>query len=290
MKNTFCLTEGGYAFLSQHIGDLENQETLEFFGESVHHFARVFNLRPQAVAHDLHPDYLSTRYALSYAGARALAAVAVQLHHAHIASCMAENGLSERVVGVAFDGAGYGADGAIWGGEFVIADYSGFQRVGHLKYVPLPGGEAAIRNPYRMALSYLTATYGQAVPPIDFLEGVDPAELAVIMRQIARGINSPPTSSCGRLCDAVSALLGIRGEISYEGQAAIELEMAAEEGVLPQKDAYRFGMGGNPEVYRRVPRRAVGPEPGSAPAKEEGGKGTFAIHGGLWHPHRLHLP
>ncbi|MBI2863603.1 MAG: carbamoyltransferase HypF [Chloroflexi bacterium] len=237
LKNTFCLAEGSNAFLSQHIGDLENQETLGFFRQCVDHLLRLLNLSPRVIAHDLHPDYLSTRYGLSFERPSPATVVAVQHHHAHIASCMAENGLSGRAIGVAFDGTGYGSDGAIWGGEFLVAGYTEFERAAHLKYLPLPGGEAAIRRPYRMALSYLVASYGDSLPDVDLLATVDPYELAIVKTQVSQGINSPPTSSCGRLFDAVSALLGIRGEVNYEGQAAIEMEMAARADV---SDAYSF--------------------------------------------------
>ncbi len=247
LKNTFCIAKDNYAFLSQHIGDMENQETLDFFAESVDHMIHIFNLHPRVVAHDLHPDYLSTRYALSYlpestpSPSTSVNVVAVQHHHAHVASCMAENGLAERVIGVAFDGTGYGLDGTIWGGEFLVADYLGFERVAHLKRVPLPGGEAAIRKPYRTAVSYLLSAYGNDLPRVDLVASLDPDELEVLKTQIAKNINSPMTSSCGRLFDAVSALLGICREITYEGQAAIELEMAAEDDVV---EAYEFELAG----------------------------------------------
>lgn len=246
LKSTFCITQGDYAFLSQHIGDLENQETLDFFAEAVDHFVRVFNLSPRIVAHDLHPDYLSTRYAQALFSkptgllATPSSIVGVQHHHAHVASCMAENGLRERVIGVAFDGTGYGLDGAIWGGEFLVADFLDFQRVAHLKYVPLPGGDAAIRKPYRIALSYLVV-YGDNPPEMEFLRNLDPYEVEVVKRQIARNVNTPATSSCGRLFDAVAALLGVRNEVSYEGQAAIELEMSARDDAV---EAYTFDISG----------------------------------------------
>ena len=240
LKNTFCLTRDNYAFLSQHIGDLENAETLASFEQGVAHFRHLFRVEPQIIAHDLHPDYLSTKWALGAAGAPDSAfrmphagfgnppsLVAVQHHHAHMAACMAENGLNQRVIGVSWDGTGYGTDGAIWGGEFLVGDYHGFARAAHFKYVPLPGGEAAIRRPYRTALSHLVNAYGEDAwrLGLPFMAQLDPTELAVIRHQIATGLNSPLTSSAGRLFDAVSALLGIRGTVNYEGQAAIELEL-----------------------------------------------------------------
>ena len=157
LKNTFCVTRENYAFLSHHIGDLENYETLKSFEDGIAHFERLFRIKPEIIAYDLHPNYLATRYALERAERDGLKAIGVQHHHAHIAACMAENGLrgDRPVIGVAFDGTGYGTDGAIWGGEFLIADYRGFERAAHLDYVPLPGGDAATKHPYRIALSYL---------------------------------------------------------------------------------------------------------------------------------------
>ncbi len=239
LKSTFCITKGNYAFLSQHIGDLENAETLESFAGSVEHFRRLFRLEIAGVAHDLHPEYLSTRYAwdLSEMGDR-LPLVAVQHHHAHIAACMAENGVDEPVIGVAFDGTGLGDDGHLWGGEFLICDFAGFRRAAHLNYLPLPGGEAAIRRPHRMATSYLLDCFGPEILGSDLppLRAAGRSELAVVQRQIERNINSPLTSSAGRLFDAVSSLIGLRQVVNYEGQAAIELEMAALEGVEDRYD------------------------------------------------------
>lgn len=164
--------------------------------------------------------------------------VAVQHHHAHVASCMAENGVDQPVIGVSFDGTGYGDDGCIWGGEFLVCDFSGYRRAAHLKYLPLPGGEVAIKRPYRMAISYLLDCFGPEVPweGLPPLRHIDDAELAVVRRQVERGINAPLTSSMGRLFDAVSSLIGIRQVVNYEGQAAIELEMAAEPRVETRYD------------------------------------------------------
>jgi hydrogenase maturation protein HypF len=252
MKNTFCLTRESHAFVSQHIGDLENMETLEHYENTIDLYERLFRVRPQVVAHDMHPEYLSTRYAMSLAEAEPdLALVPVQHHHAHVVSCMVENGVEEPVIGVALDGTGYGTDGCIWGGEFLVADYRGFRRTGHLEYVPMPGGAAAIERPYRMALGYLTALLGGdvATRPLPFLDGVGREEIGVVVRQVERKLNAPLTSSCGRLFDAVSALIGVRGTIDYEAQAAIELEMAADEG---KYEAYPFSIedDGNTRVVR----------------------------------------
>ena len=244
LKNTFCLTRDRYAFLSQHIGDLENYETLRFFEQMVEQLTRTFRIQPDLVACDLHPAYLTTRYARRIVSESTLGLelVQVQHHHAHVASCMGENGLTgERpVIGVAFDGTGYGTDGAIWGGEFMVADYSSFRRTAHVKYVPLPGGDAAIRRPYRVALAHLWEAgipWDDGLPPV---AAASPAERALLARQLERKLNVVPTSSVGRLFDAVSALAGVRQEINYEAQAAIELEMLVTDGV---DAAYAFGLG-----------------------------------------------
>jgi hydrogenase maturation protein HypF len=225
LKSTFCLAKGDRAFVSHHIGDLENTETLLSFTSGIEHFRRLFNIEPEVVAHDLHPDYLSTKYAADLAGVEL---IGVQHHHAHIAACLADNDADGPVIGVAFDGTGYGPDGTIWGGEFLIADLTGYRRAGHLEPVPMPGGAAAIRQPWRMAAAYLEAAFPEGAP----------AELAVWQRNdqtwgpvtamARRGLNSPLTSSAGRLFDAAAALLGVRDAINYEGQAAIELEQLAD--------------------------------------------------------------
>ena len=282
LKNTFCLTKGRYAILSQHIGDLENFETLVFFEETLANLKKLFRVEPRAVAHDLHPQYMSTQFAQRLA---LEPKIGVQHHHAHIASCMAENHLSGKVIGVAFDGTGYGTDGKIWGGEFLVADYLGFERRAHLRYVPLPGGDTAVRQPWRMAMSYLRdtfAAYGStdselkhalkdpttqsreagrnslaqhgALPLGEVLgskgndpespgdgtwspariqglglsRGVPQEKRAIVDTMLARRLNCFDTSSCGRLFDAVSSIVGLRHEVTFEGQAAIELEMIAD--------------------------------------------------------------
>jgi len=237
-KNTICVLKGRYAFLSQHIGDLENAESDGFFREVVEHLQKVLEVRPRVVAHDLHPNYLSTKWALAQ---KEVQLIGVQHHHAHIASCMAENGLDGRVIGFALDGTGYGTDGHIWGGEVLVADYQSFKRSAHLKYVPMPGGEAAIHEPWRMAISYLWQRFGtrSATLPLALIRDIPPKKIETLQRMIERGVNSPLTSSCGRLFDAVAALVGLRLRVNYEAQAAIELEMCRDH---REKGAYAFAI------------------------------------------------
>ncbi|HSZ47464.1 MAG TPA: carbamoyltransferase HypF [Streptosporangiaceae bacterium] len=234
LKNTFCLGKEDRAFISHHIGDLENAETLQSFTAGIEHFRRLFGIEPQVVAHDLHPDYLSTKYAAELTG---VDLVGVQHHHAHIAGCMADNDADEPVIGVAFDGTGYGADGTIWGGEFLIADLHGFERAGFLEPLPMPGGAAAIRQPWRMAAIYLEAAYPDGLPAGLAVRDRNGQAWPAITAMAARSINSPLTSSAGRLFDAAAALLGVRDLIHYEGQAAIELEQLADPGT-GTRDAY----------------------------------------------------
>jgi hydrogenase maturation protein HypF len=302
LKNTFCLAKERHAFVSHHIGDLENAETLRSFTEGIEHFRRLFDIDPRVVAYDLHPEYLSTKYALDLAD---VDLAGVQHHHAHIASCLADNGWPAdggRVIGVAFDGTGYGADGTIWGGEFLVADYAGFERGGHLAPVPMPGGQAAIRQPWRMAAAYLDAA------------GLDPGRADVARRNSGRwpavvsmarkGVSAPLTSSAGRLFDAVAAILGVRDTINYEGQAAIELEQLADPG---ERGRYRAGIdAGEPfrvraadligavvaDLAAGVPREAVAARFHSGMAgvvaagclllRERHGLATVALSGGVF--------
>ena len=209
---------------------MENLETMEHFKDTIGLYQRLFRVEPGIIAHDMHPDYLATKYAKEMASQSAdIKLVPVQHHHAHVASCMVDNGLQPPVIGVVFDGTGYGTDGNIWGGEFMVADYERFSRMGHVEYLPLPGGALAIKKPYRIAIGYLLSLLGEVglKPDLPGLKAVDGLEIDTIRKQIERKINSPLTSSSGRLFDAVSALIGIRGEIGYEAQAAIELEMVA---------------------------------------------------------------
>lgn len=222
LKNTFCLTKGELAFLSHHIGDLENFETLKSFEEGIEHFKRIFKVKPELIAHDLHPDYLSTRYALE----QDLPRVALQHHYAHALSCMAEYGLEGPVLGIVMDGTGFGEDEAVWGCEFLEVTLRGYERLGHLKYIPLPGGDRAVKEPWRMAAVYLLRAFGEEDP--ELFDRYYPKGWETLKRAVIKGLNSPPCSSMGRLFDAVSSLLGVRDVVNYEGQAAIELEQLAE--------------------------------------------------------------
>jgi hydrogenase maturation protein HypF len=239
LKSTFCLAKGRRAFVSQHIGDLENYETLRSFTEGVEHFRRLFDVRPEVVAHDLHPEYLSTKYALALEGVEH---AGVQHHHAHVASCLADNGEEGPVIGVAFDGLGFGTDGTIWGGELLVADLAGFERAGCFEPVPMPGGAAAVREPWRMAAAYLREAYGDALPQGLEVLGRNEDRWAAVLEVAGAGVNSPRTSSVGRLFDAVAAIVGVRDRINYEGQAAVELEQRADPG---EEGAYAAGTAGD---------------------------------------------
>lgn len=230
LKNTVCLTKMNQAFVSQHIGDLENLATEDFFQLTIDHLQRILDIEPQVVACDMHPDYLSTRWAGQQTD---LPLIQVQHHHAHVAACMAEHHLQGRVIGLAFDGTGYGTDGTIWGGEVLVADLIGFQRVGHLADVPMPGSAAAIKAPWRMGVSYLYQAYDDALWDLNlpFIRNLDRQQADIVVQMASRGINAPLTSSLGRLFDGVAAIVGLRQTVAYEGQAAMELEMIADGNV-----------------------------------------------------------
>jgi hydrogenase maturation protein HypF len=227
LKNTVCLTRGNQAFVSQHVGDLENLATEDFFRLTIDHLQRILDIAPQAVACDLHPDYLSTRWALSQTERPV---IQVQHHHAHVAACMAEHHLEGRVIGLAFDGTGFGPDATVWGGEVLAADLTGYQRLAHLTAVPMPGAAAAIREPWRMGLAWLHHTYGEGLwdLALPFVRALDHPRAATVVQMAERRINAPLTSSLGRLFDAVAAIMGLRGQVAFEGQAAMELEMIAD--------------------------------------------------------------
>jgi hydrogenase maturation protein HypF len=301
LKSTFCVAKGRHAFVSHHIGDLENYETLRSFTEGIEHFRRLFDVIPELVAHDLHPEYLSTKYALDLEGVELLG---VQHHHAHVAACLADNGEAGKVIGVAFDGTGWGDDGTVWGGEVLAADLRSFERLGHLATVPLPGGAAAIREPWRMAAVYLEAAFGEAVPERLGVVARNQARWNRVLSLARSGVGSPPTSSAGRLFDAVAALLDVRDAINYEGQAAVELEQRADP---REPGAYRarieggrpFRIAGADLVRAAVEDLAAGARPevvaarfhngvaaavvaGCSLAREATGLGTVALSGGVF--------
>jgi hydrogenase maturation protein HypF len=261
LKNTFCLTRDANAFLSQHIGDLENLETLEHYETSVAVYKKMFRLEPEVIGYDLHPGYLATKYALALPQSEK---VAVQHHHAHIAARLVECGREDAVIGVALDGLGYGDDGRLWGGEVLVCDLLGYRRVAHLEELPLPGGAAAIERPWRTALGWSYALLGEEGlgRAARLLRGRRPSsepvlgdeDVAVIRRQIDAGINTPLTTSCGRMFDAVAALAGVRHEVTYEGQAAIELEMQSAVGGEP----FPYALEGDIAAAAGAPRRGAG--------------------------------
>ena len=260
LKNTFCLTRDANAFLSPHIGDLENLETLESFEEGIRAYLRLFHIEPEVVAHDLHPEYLGTKYALAHPGEK----VGVQHHHAHVVAAMVEAGVERPVIGVSMDGLGYGDDGVLWGGEVLVCDVTGYRRVAHLEEMPLPGGALAVHRPWRIALGWALAALGPAglerawsLLGVHAPEGEQPPDdeaVAALVRQVETGTNAPLTTSCGRLFDAVAALAGVRHAISYEAQAASELEMLSRPGAAP----YEYGLDGDAAAAAAVALPAGG--------------------------------
>jgi len=257
LKNTFCLARDNYAFVSHHIGDLENLETLRSFTEGIEHFKSLFCVKPTAVAYDLHPEYLSTKYALSLDDSATK--IAVQHHHAHIASCMVDNHVEGEMIGVALDGLGFGSDGRMWGGEFFVADLLEAERIAHLEYLPMPGGAKAIQEPWRMAAIYLRHAFGDEFVNLDlpFVRDLEQRGWPTLRSMVATRTNSPETSSMGRLFDAVSSLLCVRAVVNYEGQAAIELEAMADRNC---SEAYEFQINSAQNVIEAGPviRHAVG--------------------------------
>jgi hydrogenase maturation protein HypF len=274
LKNVFALALGPFAYQSQHLGDLENLTGLEFFRESLSHLMHTFEIEPETVVHDLHPSYLSTSWAKEWASERGfpphgrgpvrggpgLRLIAVQHHHAHIAGCMAEHGIEGPVIGLSLDGTGYGSDGHIWGGEVLVSRLESFERFAHLDYVPMPGGEAAIREPWRMALGALHAA-GFQIESTEVLEavGIKQKDARVLLRMIERGLNTPLTSSCGRLFDAVAAIVLGRGVVDYEAQAAIELEGLAIDEADELDSGYAFDWIAGDWNSRKPSRISAGP-------------------------------
>jgi hydrogenase maturation protein HypF len=249
LKNTVSVAKGSILVTSHHIGDLEHLATYQSFLQATEHLCALYGVEPEVVVHDLHPEYLSTKYALELD----LEAWAVQHHHAHVASCLAEHGRSDRVLGIAFDGLGLGTDGVLWGGEFLVADMEGFERVGHLSPVVMPGGAAAIKQPWRMALAWAATAIGPSAaarigPRLD-------DRWPAVLHLIEGGGSAPSTTSAGRLFDAVAALLGLRTTVTYEGQAAIELEALAFG--IAEEDADTYPV----EVTRTAGMSVLDPAP-----------------------------
>ncbi len=264
LKSTFCVAKGRRAWVGHHIGDLSNYETLTSFQEGIAHFERLFAVAPEVVAHDLHPHYLSTAYALERDGVEH---VGVQHHHAHLAACLAEHGETGPAIGAIYDGTGYGPDGTVWGGELLHGDLRDFERIGHLHPVRMPGGEQAIREPWRMACAWLVEALGPGPEVPAALAGRVDARRWEMVAELARtGVAAPVTTSAGRLFDAVAALCGIRTQVNYEGQAAAELEAVAdrsEQGAYPLPsrsgvlDARETVLAASHDVARGVPVEAV---------------------------------
>jgi len=249
LKNTFCLTRDNSAFVSQHIGDMENLETLNSFVQGTELFKQLFQIEPELIVHDLHPDYHSARYAMGVD----LPRIGVQHHFAHALSCMAEYNAMGPALAVVLDGTGYGEDGTVWGGEFLEVTVREYRRLGHLRQIPLPGGDRAVQEPWRMAAVYLERVFGEIEGlQLPFTRGIDLERWSQLRRAIEAGLNSPPCSSMGRLFDAVSALLGVRESVNYEGQAAIELEQIAEQG---ERGVYPF------EIIEYGDTLVVNPDP-----------------------------
>jgi len=223
-KNTFALAKNDAIYMSHHIGDMENFEVLKSFEEGINHFQHIFGIQPEIVAYDLHPDYLSTKYAHDYVKANGLKEIGIQHHHSHAVSCMVDNKISKPVLAIVLDGTGYGSDGTVWGGELLLAEYSQFKRLGHFRNAYLPGGSAAIKNPWQMGISYLFEVFGGELVDIPFLQNIETNRVEMIVKMLENQFNSPVTSSCGRLFDGVAAIAGLRNVVNYEGQAAVEFE------------------------------------------------------------------
>jgi len=229
-KNSFCIGKGYQAIMSQYIGDMKNPAVYDFFTESIDRFSGMFKFKPEIIACDLHPDYTSTHYAEILEKKLKIPLVRVQHHHAHIASCLAENSIEDEVIGVSFDGTGFGTDGNIWGGEFLIADIEKFSRFAHFDYIPMPGGDKAVSEPWRMAFSYLFRYFGDNLDykSIPLFRSIDANKLSVVREMIIKKINSPLSSGAGRLFDAFSALLGLCSDETFDSEAPMRMESAID--------------------------------------------------------------
>ena len=254
--NTFSISRDDEIFVSHYIGETDNIETIKAFERGIKHFIKFFDIPPDVAAVDLHPEYEATKFGKKWAFDNNKPLIEVQHHHAHIASCLADNGLCEKVIGVAWDGTGYGSDGKIWGGEFLISDLQGYERKAHLQYIPLPGADAAVKEPWRMGAVYLYKAFGKDFLnlDIDFVKRLDKKKWELIENMINRNVNSPEASSVGRLFDAVSSIIRIRDFITYQGQAAIELEMIAKES---GSEFYKFDIKKNKDIYTMDPGRVI---------------------------------
>ncbi|HCK98894.1 MAG TPA: carbamoyltransferase HypF [Candidatus Marinimicrobia bacterium] len=240
-KNTFALAKDNAVYLSHHIGDMENIEVLKSLEEGVAHYKHIFDIEPEIIAYDLHPDYLSTKYAEDYPDINSnnqnIHKVGVQHHHAHAVSCMVENGINQPVLAIVLDGTGYGTDGTIWGGELLLAEFDRFERLGHFQTTRLPGGTAAIKNPWQMGISYLQSVFDDRLVDIPFIKNLDSEKIKLVLTIMSAGLNSPITSSCGRLFDGVAAVAGLRNQVNYEGQAAVEFEQCIRD---EYEEGYKF--------------------------------------------------
>ncbi|HEY3829682.1 MAG TPA: carbamoyltransferase HypF [Solirubrobacteraceae bacterium] len=277
LKSTFCVARGEQAWVSHHVGDLKNYETLNSFRTGVEHFEHLFSVVPEVLAHDLHPEYLSSKYALEREGVELFA---VQHHHAHLAACLAEHGELGPAVGAVFDGAGYGSDGTIWGGELLVGGLRDFERVGHLRAVRLPGGEQAVREPWRMACAWLVEASGERRTPLlpgALVAGVTRERWETIAR-LARSELAPVTTSAGRLFDAVAALCGLRASVTYEGQAAIELEARVDP---TERGGYPIELEDRSGVLELDPRVAISEVLRERTAGVPVGKVAARFHAGL---------
>jgi hydrogenase maturation protein HypF len=243
LKNTFCLTRDNNAFVSQHIGDMENLKSNQFFEKTIEDYKRIFRIKPDAVACDLHPNFFSSAFGRDYSKKENIKLFEIQHHYAHIAACSAENGITDEVLGVALDGTGYGTDGKIWGFEFMKADFRHFTRLAHLQYLPLPGGDAAIKNPIKIAMAYLYKLFGEIPLDLPCFKDLNQNDISLLKLQIDKHINVVDNSSCGRLFDAVSALLNICKHTSYEAEAAIGLEESAKKCSFDKYASYSFESG-----------------------------------------------
>jgi hydrogenase maturation protein HypF len=277
LKSTFCLAKSSRAWVSHHIGDLKNFETLISYRDGIEHYERVFAVEPTVVAHDEHPDYLATRYALERGGVKT---VAVQHHHAHLAACLAEHGQVSEAIGAIFDGAGHGPDGTVWGGEILVGDLSGYRRAGFLFPVRLPGGDAAAREPWRMACAWLAVGEPEPQMPAALRADVSESDWTSVCGLVESGVASPLTTSAGRLFDAVAAICGLRARVSHEGQAAMELEGSADPSELGAYEVPLIAEPGGPTVidarpavFELVADLARGAAVGAASARFHNGLG-----------------